>query len=146
VPVGADRFGAPGPVLTEQAARSHRLMAMVAVAKPTLVGRVIAAWPSFAFTASYELPTRQVRRRSVPAHSPGRKPQRTERDQLANPHPRRSCGWSARPSWVQGTGHQVLICSGVPGSGRWPTVPAMGVCLAAVRSPWRTSARSAEGA
>jgi uncharacterized protein DUF2637 len=33
----------------------------VAVAEPTLAGRVIAAWPSFALTASYELLTRQVR-------------------------------------------------------------------------------------
>jgi hypothetical protein len=34
----------------------------VAVAEPTLVGRVIAAWPSFALTAPFELLTRQVRR------------------------------------------------------------------------------------
>jgi hypothetical protein len=34
----------------------------VAVAEPTLIGRVIAAWPSFALTASYELLTHQVRR------------------------------------------------------------------------------------
>lgn len=38
------------------------LAANVAVAEPTLVGRVIAAWPSFALTASYELLTREVRR------------------------------------------------------------------------------------
>jgi hypothetical protein len=37
------------------------LSANVAVAEPTMVGRVIAAWPSFALTASYELLTRQVR-------------------------------------------------------------------------------------
>ena len=41
------------------------LAANVAVAEPTLVGRVIAAWPSFALTASYELLTRQVRRSSA---------------------------------------------------------------------------------
>jgi hypothetical protein len=34
----------------------------VAVAEPTATGRVIAAWPSFALIASYELLTRQVRR------------------------------------------------------------------------------------
>lgn len=34
------------------------LAANVAVAEPTLTGRVIAAWPSFALTASYELLTR----------------------------------------------------------------------------------------
>ena len=38
------------------------LAANVAVAEPTLVGRVIAAWPSFALTASFELLTRHVRR------------------------------------------------------------------------------------
>jgi hypothetical protein len=38
------------------------LAANVAVAEPTLTGRVIAAWPSFALTASYELLTRQARR------------------------------------------------------------------------------------
>ena len=37
------------------------LAANVAVAEPTVIGRVIAAWPSFALTASYELLTRQVR-------------------------------------------------------------------------------------
>jgi hypothetical protein len=42
------------------------LAANVAVAEPSLAGRVIAAWPSFALTASWELLTRQVRR-SAPA-------------------------------------------------------------------------------
>jgi Protein of unknown function (DUF2637) len=37
------------------------LGANIAVAEPTVVGRVIAAWPSFALTASYELLMRQVR-------------------------------------------------------------------------------------
>ena len=37
------------------------LGANVAVAEPDLIGRIIAAWPSFALTASYELLTRQVR-------------------------------------------------------------------------------------
>ncbi len=41
------------------------LAANVAVAEPTLIGRVIAAWPSFALTASYELLTRQVRRSAI---------------------------------------------------------------------------------
>src|SRR5205085_10197557 len=38
------------------------LAANVAVAEPSLIGRVIAAWPSFALTASWELLTCQVRR------------------------------------------------------------------------------------
>jgi len=52
------------------------LAANVAVAEPSLIGRVIAAWPSFALTASYELLTRQVRRSSAGAGSPGRYPRR----------------------------------------------------------------------
>ena len=54
------------------------LAANVAVAEPTMAGRLIAAWPSFALIASYELLMRQVRAaagtRSVrqrPATSPG---------------------------------------------------------------------------
>src|SRR6266542_5380429 len=38
------------------------LAANVAVAEPTPTGRVIAAWPSFALIAAYELLMRQVRR------------------------------------------------------------------------------------
>jgi hypothetical protein len=38
------------------------LAANVAVAQPTVTGRVIAAWPSFALIAAYELLMRQVRR------------------------------------------------------------------------------------
>jgi hypothetical protein len=38
------------------------LAANVAVAEPTPAGRVIAAWPSFALIAAYELLMRQVRR------------------------------------------------------------------------------------
>jgi hypothetical protein len=46
--------------------------ASVAVAEPTIIGRVIAGWPSFALTASYELLTRQVRRNAIsaPVRSP----------------------------------------------------------------------------
>jgi Protein of unknown function (DUF2637) len=51
------------------------LAANVAVAEPTGTGRVIAAWPSFALIASYELLMRQVRRAadaSTSAQRPGR--------------------------------------------------------------------------
>jgi hypothetical protein len=41
------------------------LAANVAVAEPTAVGRVIAAWPSFALIGSYEMLMRQVRRSAV---------------------------------------------------------------------------------
>lgn len=59
------RSGRPGGVLPWAllvAGSVASLAANVAVAEPTLIGRVIAAWPSFALTASYELLTRQVRR------------------------------------------------------------------------------------
>jgi hypothetical protein len=51
------------------------LAANVAVAEPTAAGRVIAASPSFALIASYELLMRQVRRvadASTPRQRPGR--------------------------------------------------------------------------
>jgi hypothetical protein len=51
------------------------LAANVAVAEPTVIGRVIAAWPSFALTASYELLTRQVRRGAVQDKPRGRQSQ-----------------------------------------------------------------------
>lgn len=41
------------------------LAANVAVAEPTMAGRVIAAWPSFALIGSYELLMRQVRHTAV---------------------------------------------------------------------------------
>ena len=40
------------------------LGANVAVAQPTAVGRVIAAWPSFALIGAYEMLTRQIRHRA----------------------------------------------------------------------------------
>ena len=49
----------PWTLLITGAAAS--LAANIAVAEPALLGRVIAAWPSFALTASYELLMRQVR-------------------------------------------------------------------------------------
>ena len=53
------------------------LAANVAVAEPTATGRVIAAWPSFALIASYELLMRQVRRAAETAVSRKRSPGRT---------------------------------------------------------------------
>jgi Protein of unknown function (DUF2637) len=43
------------------------LAANVAVAEPSMTGRVIAAWPSFALIGSYELLMRQVRRTAAGA-------------------------------------------------------------------------------
>jgi hypothetical protein len=66
------------------------LAANVAVAEPTLIGRVIAAWPSFALTASYELLTRQVRRGAADEDSRDERPRRA-------PAARPAAGRSAAP-------------------------------------------------
>jgi hypothetical protein len=58
----AGRRGAALPWALLVAGSVASLAANVAVAEPTLIGRVIAAWPSFALTASFELLTGQVRR------------------------------------------------------------------------------------
>jgi hypothetical protein len=46
------------------------LAANVAVAEPTTTGRVIAAWPSFALIAAYEMLMRQVRHNAARGESP----------------------------------------------------------------------------
>jgi Protein of unknown function (DUF2637) len=46
------------------------LAANVAVAEPTVTGRVIAAWPSFALIGSYELLMRQIRRNAAGRSKP----------------------------------------------------------------------------
>lgn len=46
------------------------LAANVAVAQPTVVGRVIAAWPSFALIGAYEMLMRQVRRHAADSRKP----------------------------------------------------------------------------
>src|SRR5262249_11619969 len=50
------------------------LSANVAVAEHTLIGQVIAAWPSFALTASYELLTRQVHQGAAGEHAQRQRP------------------------------------------------------------------------
>jgi hypothetical protein len=47
------RNGGPLPWALLVAGSVASLAATVAVAEPTVVGRVIAVWPSFALTASY---------------------------------------------------------------------------------------------
>ena len=70
------------------------LAANVAVAEPTVVGRVIAAWPSFALIGSYELLMRQVRRiaagRAQPVGRPSARP-------LLQQTPVRSAGLETPP-------------------------------------------------
>src|SRR6478752_3442545 len=57
----AGRRGAVLPWALLVAGSIASLAANVAVAEPTLTGRVIAAWPSFALIGSYELLMRQIR-------------------------------------------------------------------------------------
>src|SRR5262249_50460061 len=54
------------------------LAANVAVAEPSRVGRLIAAWPSFALTASFELLTGQVRRTAAGTGARGRWPRQSQ--------------------------------------------------------------------
>jgi hypothetical protein len=54
------------------AGSSASLAANVAVAQPTAVGRVIAAWPSFALIGAYEMLMRQVRRSAVASSNSSR--------------------------------------------------------------------------
>jgi Protein of unknown function (DUF2637) len=54
------------------------LAANIAVAEPTVIGRVIAAWPSFALTCSYELLMRQIRQSSTTRALPSTGPRPAE--------------------------------------------------------------------
>jgi hypothetical protein len=111
------------------------LAANVAVAQPSLIGRVIAAWPWFALTASYELLTRQVRRNSAGTDSAGKRPPRTVSPPPSGPVLAAELHVVRPPELGKGNSHQqVLICSGVPGTGHWPTALLMAACPAAARS------------
>jgi hypothetical protein len=106
------------------------LAANIAVAEPTLPGRVIAAWPSFALTASYELLMRQV---CYAAHRAAA----LAADEAEAPMPAECAEPAAAavqlPALSQegpepaaapvGDGPAACggQCSGVRGSGRWPT-------------------------
>lgn len=50
------------------------LAANVVVAQPSVAGRVIAAWPSFALIGAYELLTRQIRRSAAGTSKPRSRP------------------------------------------------------------------------
>ncbi len=80
------------------------LAANVAVAEPSLIGRVIAAWPSFALTASYELLTRQVRRGAAQASTGDKQPQRSRATSVsaAQPAPAASLRLVPPPELVKG--------------------------------------------
>ncbi len=68
----ASRYGSRGGVLPWSLliiASLASLGANVAVAEPSLIGRVIAAWPSFALIGAYEMLISQIRRFANPHNS-----------------------------------------------------------------------------
>jgi hypothetical protein len=86
------------------------LAANVAVAEPTTIGKVIAAWPSFALIGSYELLMRQVRRTAAGVRQAVSLPAPQSRLELAvgsraqvaraKPEPRQSAGQDVqRQAW-----------------------------------------------
>lgn len=83
------------------------LLANVAVAEPTLIGCVIAAWPSFALTASYELLTRQVRSGAVQDDSK-QEPSQRPRQTSANTDPPSAAALRLVPPPELGKGGQRL--------------------------------------
>jgi hypothetical protein len=97
------------------------LAANMAVAEPSLIGRVIAAWPSFALIASDELLMRQVRR----AAEPGKSRQRS-RGVRSRPEGARSARafasarWRAAPGVMREDGGFGAECGD-------PLVPQQGV-------------------
>ena len=120
------------------------LAANVAVAEPTQIGRVIAAWPSFALTASYELLTRQVRRSAAgkdAQHQRQRQPQPAPHA-TARLRRHQGCGSWVRPGLARVTGAPVVSCGGRRGTGRWLTGIRTEPCPAAKRSPVPTAAGS----
>ncbi len=90
------RAGGVLPWVLPVAGSVASLAANVAVAEPSLIGRVIAAWPSFALTASYELPTRQVRRCRFPGQAAAAVPDGTGPAHQTSARGRTAAGPSAR--------------------------------------------------
>jgi hypothetical protein len=113
------------------------LAANVAVAEPTATGRVIAAWPSFALIASYELLMRQVRR----AAEAGMSRQRSGGSEAGQKARNRLVG-SVSGCLMPGEGRPGAAGkrSSWHGSGRWPTSPVTAPC-----PPAGTSAASMAG-
>jgi hypothetical protein len=93
------------------------LAANVAVAEPTTIGRVIAAWPSFALIGSYELLMRQVRRAAVGKAQQAVSPSAPQRRQESAANP----GGHVVPARPDGIRTAGKICNGRPGCGRLRT-------------------------
>ena len=107
------------------------LAANVAVAQPTVTGRMIAAWPSFALIGAYELLMRQVRRSAAGT---------------GKPQPRKRGPQSSRP----GTGEAAARSSparqpGPGGSGTGPAVAGAGRELQRQAWHWALAHRAGDG-
>jgi hypothetical protein len=85
------------------------LAANVAVAEPTAAGRAIAAWPSFALIASYELLMRQVRRAAAAGTSRRRSHQPRSRPEQASPAYRPGVARSDAGARLAGRGREVQV-------------------------------------
>jgi hypothetical protein len=93
------------------------LAANVAVAEPSLTGRVIAAWPSFALIGSYELLMRQIRATAcASSEAVARSPSVASARLAASPSRPRLNRRHAQARAPPGMG-----CSSRRGSGRWRT-------------------------
>jgi hypothetical protein len=92
------------------------LAANVAVAEPTAIGRVIAAWPSFALIGSYELLMR---------HRWAASPDRERAAMPTSPSAMRLPSRRSRQHRRGGRAGVILdwMCEGRRGNGRWPIGP-----------------------
>lgn len=103
------------------------LAANIAVAEPTVIGRVIAAWPSFALTCSYELLMRQIRQSSATRALPaGPHPAELAKPQLEEP---------ASPSPL--SLRQVVSPGAAPASDRRPDAGVAGGGRVVQRRAWQ---------
>jgi hypothetical protein len=97
------RYGRPGgflPWALLAVGSTASLAANVGVAAPTATGRVIAAWPSFALIAAYEMLMRRIRRNAASA---GPALQRSEL-----PQDRPAFSGEACPAGGISAGHRVI--------------------------------------
>jgi hypothetical protein len=90
------------------------LAANVAAAEPTATGRVIAAWPSFALIAAYELLMRQVRHTANVGQSPSRpgrvrRPPTTEAQESDAGSRARRAGVPGDHARSGGAGHELRL-------------------------------------
>lgn len=115
------------------------LGANVAVAEPSLTGRVIAAWPSFALIGSYELLMRQVRRAAAGSAQPAEQPAAAASRQ-AMP------SWSATPAALppqSAVRREIEVKSAAPP--KWNSTPAVGLDARRQAWQWAVANKAADG-